>query len=138
MMVLQMLRGVCPKPSLASSLAPLLTRNSIDVVQSLIGGRVQRGPAVLPGGIHVGAVIHQETHGLDRHRALFGRSRPDHVGAGAGRQHQRRRVLLGGNERIGPAFHQRLDGVEIVDVRRQRERRGALQETPFGVTVGFF
>src|SRR5437899_837650 len=28
-----------------------------DVVQTLIGGRVQRGPAELPGGIHVGTAF---------------------------------------------------------------------------------
>ena len=97
------------------------------VVQSLIGGRVQRGPAELAGGIHVGAMFHEILCRLDRHRPFLGLSCPLHVRAGAGRHDQRRRARLGGNVRIRPGFHQGLDHVKVVDFRGQHERRGALE-----------
>ena len=37
-----------------------------DVIQSLIGGRVQRSPAELSGGIHVGAMLHEKPCRLGR------------------------------------------------------------------------
>ena len=96
-------------------------------IDSLISGRVQCGPAVLPGRIHVGAAFHQELRRLERRRPFLGRSFPLHVRAGAGRHHQRRRAPLGADERIRPGFHQRLDHVKVVDFRGQEERRGALE-----------
>ena len=99
-----------------------------DVVQPLIGGCVQRGPAVLPRGIHVGAVLHQELCRLDRRGSFLGLSFPLHVRAGSGRHHQRRRAPLGGDERIRPSGHQRLDHVKVVDFRGEEERRGALED----------
>ena len=108
-------------------LGPLADQVCDDVVQSLIGGRVQRRPAVLSRGIHVGAVLHQELCRLDCRGPFLGLSFPLHIRAGSSRHHQRRRAPLAGNERIRPGCHQRLDHVEVVDFRGEEERRGALE-----------
>src|SRR5438105_14270761 len=57
-----------------------------EVRQSLIGRPVQRGPAVLSGGIHVDSVLHQELCRLDRRRPFFERSCILYARAGPGRQ----------------------------------------------------
>jgi hypothetical protein len=68
-----MLKGVCPKASISLMLA-LSDQELNDVSQSLIRGRVQRGPAVLSDGIHVDAPFHEELCRLDRHRLFLRRS----------------------------------------------------------------
>jgi len=42
-----------------------------DIIQSLIGGRVQRGPAELSDAVHVGGPIHEEFHGRERRLPFF-------------------------------------------------------------------
>ena len=110
-----------------------------EVGYSLIRGRVERSPAELSGGIHVGAVVHQVFRRLERHRALFDRSRALHVGGGADANISGVvpcEVAMSG---FPPASTISLDGVEVVDLRGKCDRRFAPSNSTSSRarTVGF-
>src|SRR6516225_10838177 len=64
-------QGCLTKPVLLIDFCALADQELDEVSNSLIGGRVQRSPAELSRGIHVSAVVDQESCRLDRQRSLF-------------------------------------------------------------------